>query len=258
MNQNSRSFLSMPEVTKNLLIINVIVFLADMLLSKNGGGFMDRYLALHFIFSNDFMPHQILTYMFMHGSFSHLFFNMFALFMFGRTIETCWGAKRFLSFYLITGIGAACLQLLINYIQYRDLVSQIPADQLNEVLNMIKNEGANIMRNGQNYSDAILGSLNQVINVPMVGASGAIFGILAAFGFMFPNTELIMIPIPIPIKAKYFVIGYGCLELILGVMDRGGDNVAHFAHLGGLIAGVIMLIYWKKRGLLYGKNFRQD
>lgn len=254
-NQNSRSFLSMPEVTKNLLIINIIVFVADMLLSRNGNGFMDRYLALHFVYSNDFMPHQVITYMFMHGSLSHLFFNMFALFMFGRTIEACWGSKRFLTFYLVTGIGAACLQLIINYVQYTDLISQIPSQQLSEILNMVKNEGATIINSGKNYS-GLLGSLNEVINVPMVGASGAIFGILAAFGFMFPNSELIMFPIPIPIKAKYFVIGYGCLELSLGVMDRGGDNVAHFAHIGGLITGVIMLLYWKKRGILYGKDFR--
>lgn len=253
-NQSSR--FSMPVVTKNLLIINVLIFIADMLLSQNG--FMNRYFALHFFYSEDFMPHQIITYMFMHGSLSHLFFNMFALFMFGRTIEACWGPKRFLSFYLVAGIGAALLQLIITYFEYQSLVSQIPSDKLSQILLLIKTYGADTLMSGRNYADPILGSLNSAINVPMVGASGAIFGILAAFGFMFPNSELMMIPIPVPIKAKYFVIGYGILELALGYMGRSGDNVAHFAHIGGLITGVILLLYWKKKGTLYGKDFRNN
>lgn len=253
--QNSTSPLGLPQVTKHLLIINLIFFVAGLLLSANG--FLDRYLALHFFESPYFMPHQIITYMFMHGGFMHLFFNMFALFMFGRTIENYWGPKRFLSFYLVTGIGAAALQLLITYFRYKSIIADIPANQLAEYMHLVKTEGASLLMQSKNYVDPILGGLNSLVNTPMVGASGAIFGILAAFGMMFPNIELMMIPIPIPIKAKYFVIGYGLLELFFGLRDAAGDNVAHFAHLGGLLTGVILLLYWKKKGTLNGTDFRQ-
>lgn len=255
--QSSRNpFGDIPQVTKHLLIINLIFFVSGLLLSSSG--FLDRYLALHFIYSPYFMPHQIITYMFMHGGFTHIFFNMFALFMFGRNIEMYWGPKRFLSFYLITGIGAAVLQLLIAYFRYQSLIAQIEPSQLNDVLHMIKTQGPILISESKNYVDPILGGLNEVVNIPMVGASGAIFGILAAFGMMFPNIELMMIPIPVPVKAKYFVIGYGVLELGMGLADRVGDNVAHFAHLGGLLTGLVLLLYWKKKGTLYGTNFRQN
>lgn len=253
MNQSSGFFNNIPVVTRNLLIINFLVFLADMLLSKHG--VMTRYLALHFVHSQDFMPHQFFTYMFMHGSFSHLFFNMFALFMFGRTLETVWGPKRFLSFYIITGLGAAALQLLISYFRYTTLLGELPPEVVPGILEKIHTEGYALIQKNHNYTDSFLGSLNAIVNVPMVGASGAIFGILAGFGMLFPNSELFIIPFPFPIKAKYFVIGYGLLELGLGFADRVGDNVAHFAHLGGLFAGLILLMYWKKKGTLHGKLF---
>lgn len=253
MNQNSGFLNNIPVVTRNLLIINLLFFLADTLLSKDG--IMTRYLALHFVYSDQFMPHQIITYMFMHGSFSHIFFNMFALFMFGRTLEAVWGPKRFLSFYLLTGIGAAALQLLISYLRYTNLLAELPPEVVPKMLERIHTEGVTLIQSNRNYTDPLLGGLNAIVNVPMVGASGAIFGILAGFGMLFPNSELFIIPFPFPIKAKYFVIGYGILELSLGFADRAGDNVAHFAHLGGLIAGLIMLMYWKKKGTLHGKLF---
>lgn len=261
MNQNSGFLNSIPVVTRNLLIINFLVYIAALLLSADG--VMSKYLALHFVHSNDFMPHQIITYMFMHATydahgqiiFSHIFFNMFALFMFGRTLETVWGPKRFLTYYLITGIGAAALQLLISYIRYTYLIGELPVELVPEILQKVQTEGAALLVSNRNYSDPIVGGLNLIVNIPMVGASGAIFGILVGFGMMFPNAELIMIPIPIPIKAKYFVIGYGAIELFLGFANSAGDNVAHFAHLGGLITGLILILYWKKKGTLHGRYF---
>ncbi len=252
--KNNSGFLeSIPVVTRNLLIINLLVFLADSLLSSNG--FMTKYLALHFFMSDSFMPHQLITYMFMHGSIGHIFFNMFAVFMFGRTLETVWGPKRFLTYYLLTGIGAALLQLLITYFRYHQLLADVPTEMVPELINKIQTEGAALLQSNRNYTDSVLGGLNLVVNIPMVGASGAVFGILLGFGMLFPNAELMIIPIPVPVKAKYFVVGYGILELTLGFADRAGDNVAHFAHLGGLLTGLILVLYWKKKGTLHGKFF---
>lgn len=250
---NSGFFGSIPMVTKNLLIINFLVFLADSMLSTNG--IMTKYLALHFIESKDFMPHQLITYMFMHGDLGHVFFNMFAVFMFGRTLESIWGPKRFLSYYLIAGIGAAGLQLLISYLRYTSYLSDVPEELIPQLIHKIQTEGADLLAIRKNYSDPVMGGLNAIINVPMVGASGAVFGILVAFGMIFPDTKLFIIPFPFPIKAKYFVIGYGVIELYLGFANRVGDNVAHFAHLGGLLTGVILLLYWKKKGTLHGNFF---
>lgn len=252
--QNNSGFLgSIPMVTKNLLIINFLVFMADTLLSSDG--MMTRYLALHFVKSNDFMPHQLITYMFMHGDLGHVFFNMFAVFMFGRTLESIWGPKRFLTYYLLTGIGAALLQLAISYLRYTSFLSEVPEDLISQLMTKIHTEGAQLIAQNQNYTDPLMGGLNAVVNVPMVGASGAVFGILVAFGMIFPDTKLFIIPFPFPIKAKYFVMGYGAIELYLGFANRVGDNVAHFAHLGGLLAGVILLLYWKKKGTLNGNFF---
>lgn len=249
MNQNNTGFMSsIPLVTKNLIIINALIFFADSLLFRNGT--LDNYLALHYISSEQFMPHQIITCMFMHGSLGHLFFNMFAVFMFGRTLEMIWGSKKFLVYYMIAGIGASLLQLFVMYLRVSYLEASIPPELLSDVLYKVKTEGLRVLMEGKNYTDPTLGSLNLLINGGMVGASGAVFGILVAFGMIFPNTELFIIPFPFPIKAKWLVIGYGALELILGIADRQGDNVAHFAHLGGLLAGLIMLLYWRKKGKL--------
>lgn len=201
---------NIPIVTRNILIINVLVFLAQYLFGRGGWSAIDMYGALFPVGSGYFYPHQIITYMFMHGGIGHLFFNMFAVFMFGRTLEMLWGPKKFFIYYILAGIGAGLTQLLVCYLT------------------------------GAMY--------------PTIGASGAVFGILVAFGMLFPNAELMLIFPPIPIKAKWFVIGYGALELALGFAGRAGDNVAHFAHLGGLVVGLLILLYWRKKGYMTNGN----
>jgi membrane associated rhomboid family serine protease len=252
MNQNNTGFMnSIPVVTRNLIIINVLVWIADMLLGSRFD--MDNYFSLHYFASEHFMPHQIITYMFMHGSIEHLFFNMFAVYMFGCTLEMVWGPKRYLIYYMLTGIGAAALQLLIVYFRSRYIEANMPADAISTVYN----EGLSVLMSNRNYADPNMGTLNMLINGSMVGASGAIFGILVAFGMLFPDVKLIMLFFPVPIKAKWFVIGYGILELILGILDSAGDNVAHFAHLGGLATGFLIVLYWRKKGKANGHDFRK-
>jgi len=166
-----------------------------------------------------------------------------------------WGGKRFLFYYIVTGIGAALLNILVIYIRIQYAESGLPSD----VVSSVYSEGMNLWNQGKTYSDPALRNLLELFFQAkfgvMVGASGAVFGILVAFGMLFPNAELIMIPIPIPIKAKYFVILYGILELFLGVSNRAGDNVAHFAHLGGLIVGFIIVLYWKKQNKKNGRFY---
>ena len=251
---NSGFFSSIPPVTKNILIINLLFWLADTLLSTRGIN-LSQTLGLHYISSDYFKPHQIITYMFMHGGFSHVFFNMFAVFMFGRTLETVWGPKKFLTYYILTGIGAALIQLLIYYLRLKNLEANISPELLTSVYNEIHSNGLNLLLSNKNYADPTVGSMNLLINGVMVGASGAVFGILIAFGMLFPNVELIMIPIPIPIKAKWFVIGYGVIELFAGMADRPNDNVAHFAHLGGLLVGFIIVLIWKRNARRNGRYF---
>jgi len=205
------------------------------------------FLGLHFIKSQAFHPYQIVTHLFMHGGFMHLFFNMFALWMFGRVLENVWGPKRFFVFYFVCGLGAAFLHLLVEGIQYEYLTSKMSPDQVNMVLQ----QGTDLFQQGKNYTDSMMGSLNLLINIPTIGASGAIFGVLLGFGMLFPNTELMLLFPPIPIKAKYFVIGYGALELYLGLSQPGSD-IAHFAHLGGMLFGFLMIKYWNKKDR---KNF---
>lgn len=221
-------FSLLPTVVKNLLILNVLFFLAtiacDIVLRID----LADYLGLHYIGASDFQPFQLVTYMFMHGNFAHLFFNMFALWMFGNTLENIWGPNRFLLFYFICGIGAGLIQELVQYIQYVTTLQgyenvRIAANQIipmSEYLNMLTT----------------------------VGASGAVYGILLAFGMMFPNSTL-YIYFAIPIKAKWFVLIYGIIELFSGFTSV--DNVAHFAHLGGMLFGLILILYWKKKGNLY-------
>ena len=240
MNQNSSGFMSsIPVVTRNLLIINILVWLAQFLLGRVIE--IDKYLALHFFESDLFMPHQIITYMFLHdpSSPAHLFFNMFAVYMFGRTLEMVWGPKRFLVYYLLTGIGAAVAQELVYAIEYREIVFN------SAIINV--NIGEQIINKQDFYN----------ILPPTLGASGAVFGILVAFGMLFPNVELMMLFFPVPIKAKWFVIGYGVIELFLGIANSAGDNVAHFAHLGGLITAFFIILYWRKKGKANGHNFRE-
>lgn len=249
--QNNSGFMgSIPIVTRNILIINVIVWFATFLIADIVD--INHYLGLYYFTSEYFYPHQIITSMFAHANFSHMFFNMFAVFMFGRTLESVWGPKRFLTYYMLTGIGAALVQLLIAFIQIQNLEASLSPELLNGVLT----QGAEILREGKNFTNPNAAELNILRNLwSMVGASGAVFGVLVAFGMLFPNVELIMIPIPIPIKAKWFVIGYGALELFMGLSNNPNDNVAHFAHLGGLITGLFIIMYWRSKARRNGNFF---
>jgi len=233
------SFNTIPVVVKNLIIVNVLMLLGTFVLDKTGIN-LYTYLAPPFPLSDQFRPHQIFTHMFMHAYITHLFFNMFALYMFGRVLESVWGPKRFLIFYLVTGIGAALLHSAVNFIEYYSVTSKLSVEEIAYV----KEIGYGIWLEGKNFSESLPAKLNEVLNTPTVGASGAVFGILLGFGMLFPNTQLMLLFPPIPIKAKYFVIGYGAIELYLGL--RGGGNVAHFAHLGGMIFGYFMIKYWNK------------
>jgi membrane associated rhomboid family serine protease len=233
-------FGNIPPVVKNLIIINVLLLVGTFILESSGIN-LYTYLGLFFPASDKFMLHQIFTHMFMHGGLTHIFFNMFALWMFGRVLESVWGPKRFLTYYLVTGLGAAALHTLVNYFEYQSVVSRLTPDQIAYV----KEVGSNIWAEGKNFTDPLLSKLNVILNTPTVGASGAVFGILLGFGMLFPNTQLMLLFPPIPIKAKYLVIGYGLLELYLG-FSRPGSNVAHFAHIGGMIFGFILIKYWNK------------
>lgn len=234
MNQNNQGFLnSIPVVTKNLIIINLLFWLASLVLPRVGIDLIDL-LGLHFPGVKDFYPFQLVTYMFMHDtrSFAHILFNMFGVYMFGRILENVWGSKRFLTFYLVTGIGAGIVQELVWLYSIQSFASA----------------------NGVTLSYLVANdpSLNYLVTI---GASGAVFGILLAFAMLFPNVPLFLMFIPIPIKAKYFVIGYGLIELFMGVGSFGGDSVAHFAHLGGMLFGYFLVRYWKKKDAGNGRYF---
>ena len=242
---NRSIFSQMPPVTKNLLIVNVIIFLAMAIFPDKIGVMMDRHCGLHYYLSQDFIFTQFISYQFVHANFGHLFFNMFALFMFGMVIESIFGPKRFLTYYLICGIGAGLIQMGVNAIEYIQLTQQLP----NEVVQRVISEGASLINQGDNYSNTTLGSLNALINAPTVGASGAIFGILLAYGKFFPNREMYIMFIPYPVKAKWVVIGYAVIELVQGV-GQANTGIAHFAHLGGMIFGLLLILYWQKTGVI--------
>jgi membrane associated rhomboid family serine protease len=219
-------FQMMPPVIKNLLIANVLVFFAQMTFENSPSFPFTHLFALHDVHSVYFRPHQLVTYMFMHGGFGHLFVNMFVLWMFGATLENLWGAKRFLIFYTVCGIGAGALHLLVLYFEMQpvwEAFKTLPYEQQQLLL----------------HSDRFR------INGVTVGASGSVFGVLAAFGYLFPNS-LIYIYFLFPIKAKWFVIIYAAVELFAGIRNSAGDNVAHWAHLGGAGIGILLVMYWNK------------
>lgn len=232
---------NIPPVVKNLIIINIIMLLLTYVM---GGMNIDltRKLGLFYIGSPQFKPFQLFTHIFMHGGVTHLFFNMFALFMFGRILEQVWGSKRFFIYYFFTGLGAAFLHSFVNYIEAKALIASLTPEQIA----LVKSEGSAIFASRKNYAHAGMAALNALYNIPVVGASGAVFGVLLAFGMYFPNTQLMLLFPPIPIKAKYFVIGYGLLELYLG-FTQSNSNVAHFAHLGGMLFGFILIRAWRKK-----------
>lgn len=217
----------LPPVIKNLIIINVLVFLAQVIGNGIEPHWVENWFALHDLHSIYFRPHQFITHMFMHGSFTHLFFNMVGLWMFGVALEHRYGSKRFLEFYILTGLGAALLHMGILYFEMEpimDVYRKLPAeDQL-----------------------SLIDDPSFKVNVATLGASGAVFGCLAAFGYLYPNS-IIYIDFLIPIKAKWMVLIYAGMELMLAIRNSAGDTVAHFAHLGGALTGFLLVYFWNKR-----------
>ena len=222
-------FDSTPQVVRNLIFINIIFFVGGMVIGEDEAV---RVFAGTYPGSPFFKPWQIVTHMFMHGGFTHIFFNMFALFMFGSQLERLWGPKRFLNYYLISGLGGFFLhELVVGGSLYQQFGTFFPSREL-------------LVPPGFSPIDGV--ALLEHYYGRVVGASGAVFGLLLAFGMLFPNTELMLLFPPIPIKAKYFVFGYGAIELFLALSEGGGDNVAHFAHLGGMLFGYLLLKRWQR------------
>ena len=231
---------NMPTMTKNLLVINVLAFLATYVLQRSGID-LNALLGLHFFKASNFHVYQFLTYMFLHGGFTHILFNMFALWMFGSVIERVWGPKKFLFYYIVCGVGAGIMQEMVQYVNY--VLQGLAAY---EYVNM---GGAQI-------------SMDSYINMwTTIGASGAVYGILLAFGMIFPNERLFIIPFPFPIKAKWLIVGYIAIELF-SALSGPGDGVAHMAHLGGMLFGFLLIRYWQRHpdssqrfGRSYGQEF---
>ena len=235
-----------PPVTKNLIIINVLCFFATIVGQKHGINLND-ILGLHYFESEKFELYQLFTYMFMHSGFEHIFFNMFAVWMFGRILETVWGSQRFLFFYILCGMGAGLVQEVTQYIEYIPLMKDMAQLSTYEPDTLIPISG---------YSHTAEQWLNlymKRISISTVGASGAVYAILMAFGILFPNQPMYIFPLPMPIKTKWMIIGYIAIELYLGL--TGNDGIAHFAHLGGLVFGFLLIMYWRKKGTFHGRYF---
>jgi len=223
---------NLPPVTKNLLIINVLCFFGYQVAKRYGIDLNDT-LGLHFFLASDFNLAQLVTYMFMHANLQHIFFNMFAVWMFGRTLEHVLGSKRFLIYYMVCGIGAGLVQEVVQYAQYALELSHYDSVDM----------GVSII------------PMEEFLNMmTTVGASGAVYGILLAFGMLFPESRMFVFPLPFPIKAKFFVIGYAVIELLSG-FGSSGDGIAHFAHLGGMIFGFLLIMYWRKKNRNNGQFY---
>jgi len=238
-NQRTGPLANTPTVVKNLVIINALFFLVKFLgQGRFMGQDMDGLLGLHYLTSPEFRPWQLVTHMFMHGDFWHLFFNMFGLFMLGSPLEYRWGSQRFLTFYMICGLGAAFIYLGVQALDYAQVVAELSPEQVD----LVRREGHEYL-----FNNSAMNHLAGLYFIDLVGASGAIFGVLVAFGMLYPNVELMIFPFPFPIRAKYFVMIYGAYELYSGLMRHPGDNVAHFAHIGGLVVGFITVLIWRRR-----------
>jgi membrane associated rhomboid family serine protease len=259
MNMYRSSFLSnIPPIVKNLIAINIVMWLATLVFPS----FINRFgmnadltdiLGMHYWASEKFNPAQLMTYMFMHGGWGHLFFNMFALYMFGGVLEQYWGPKRFLIYYMITGVGAGFVQQLFWTVEYHSLVSAMNhAISTGSLVELEAHQSMleRFFRFGNfsaMHTSDIINLKRLFLNLPVtVGASGSVFGLLLAFGWLFPDVKLMMLFFPVPIKARVFVVLYGVAELFLGVANFSGDSVAHFAHLGGMLFGIVMILIWKK------------
>lgn len=282
-NFRPRGFQVLPPIVKNLIIINAIMLLLDYALERMHID-LSQYLGLHYWTSQYFRPWQLVTHLFMHGNLSHLFFNMFALWMFGSTIESLWGPKRFLIFYFVCGLGAALCHLTVLGFEFGAIEKAFAFYQQNPTVDQfsifisqhVDNtngfnfpkllqvwEGNPSSRELSNQSILMIqqylhGGYDAASNLDFpglidqatVGASGAIFGVLFAFGYLFPNTEL-YIYFLFPIKAKYFIALYAAIELFSGFQNSAGDNVAHFAHLGGMLFAFLLLRYWKSKRIIF-------
>jgi membrane associated rhomboid family serine protease len=241
MNGYGRGFFGIPPVVKNIILINVLMLMADYAAKSVFGSDLTMILGLYFPKSQQFMPLQIVTHMFMHGGLLHLFFNMYALYIFGQVLENVWGPKRFFIYYIICGLGAALTHETVIAFQYNHLVQNLSPENLQIVLN----EGTAYIKEGKVFTEETMKSLQFLLNTPTVGASGAVFGILLAFGVLFPNTQLMLIFPPVSIRAKYVVLIYGGIELYLA-LTQPGSNIAHAAHLGGMLFGYLLIRYWRK------------
>ena len=250
---------------KNILIINGIIYILSDFIGLRS--YIIENFGMRYFHSENFQPYQILTYMWVHGGFGHLFSNMFSVLVFAPILERVWGSKKFLIYYLITGIGAGILYSGINYYEnysfeikvksyeqnpspesFRKLVLNNSSEYYNQLYDFIDSYEQNPSNSNDNQSIAYANDLLKVkSDVPMVGASGAVFGILLAFAMLFPNMELMLLFFPIPVKAKYLVLVYGIYELWSEINRMPGDNVAHFAHLGGMLIGYLILKYWKRK-----------
>lgn len=218
---------SIPTATKNIIIINVLV----MIMTSLNGELMYEKFALFYPTSPFFHWWQPVTHMFMHGGFWHLFFNMYTLYFFGRVLEERWGAKKFLVFYFVTGLGAALIHTGVEWLQMQHWMGQVADGMV-----------------------AAQTKIHALKMTPTVGASGAIYGVLMGFAMLYPDARLSLVFPPISMKAKWFVLIFGAIELLTGITGVGG-GVAHFAHLGGLIFGLLLILYWKKKHTLYGRDF---
>jgi membrane associated rhomboid family serine protease len=234
---------NIPQVTKNILILNIMFFVATLILETQKIDLVSQFGA-HYVNSPLFQPFQIVTHFFMHGSILHIFFNMWLFVMLGAYLERIWGPKRFFIFYIATALGAFGLYNIMGVYELEVLKNQLVQQgfDLNEINNMIRNGEYNqaAFIDNSSYHDYVINSFT-----PMVGASGAVFGIMAAFAILFPNTEF-MIYFMFPIKAKFLVGGYLLLEMYLAYQDNAGDNTAHLAHVGGAIVGGIIVLIWRK------------
>lgn len=231
-------FQNIPPITKALLVLNALFFVAKYIAAMNFGINLDLILGAFFPLSQNFQSYQIITHMFMHGDLVHFFFNMFALWMFGSSVERTLGDRKYLILYFLSGLGAFAIFNFTNYLEAKSLI---------ESYQMTAAEVQNL-RNLDPFM-AITGKedVSMIYSIPMVGASGAIFGVLVAFGMLFPNAILMLIFPPIPLKAKYFIPIYIIIELYLAVRNQPGDNIAHYAHLGGALIGFLLIRNWKKQ-----------
>lgn len=251
-NQRGGFISRIPPVTKNLIIINVLIWAVEAIV-KGFSVTIPKVLGLHLITATNFNPIQIITYLFVHEPTNpwHLVFNMFALWMFGSVLERLWGSKRYLVFYFVCGIGAAIIQEIVWYATMRhDIISALAKmngytfDSMAPIIDQAVREGdARVMQFIAQYKNSLI----------TIGASGAVYGLFLGYAFVFPNQPLYFFFIPFPIKAKYMMIGYGLVEFVLGL--KATDSIAHFAHLGGMLFGILILLYWRKKGTLRGDSF---